>query len=327
MGKVTKENIMSSIANWKSDLIIKHYATGNMEWLSKETGMKIGTIRAWARKRNLKRLVKTKTKPCNAVTDEQWTLIREMYPTGDLDLLAQKLNKKRHAISELARKKGIKRLVNGNRNGDLSILLDGSLMSMYYLGFIAADGYITKDGHLMISQSIKDKDSIDKMAKYLKTDVKEIHGQGFNEYTCYRIAICDQDIGVQIREMFGLKEHETKTYDGVKLDFIKTPEQAAAFFIGCINGDGSRNAQSFRIECHTTWFDVYKNLLAKLPKNMQNISIIIGFKKSQNKNYCRLGTRKSATQSLVEFAKLHGLPLADRKLNGKTIPAEQVRQE
>jgi hypothetical protein len=300
-----------------------------MEWLSKETGMKIGTICAWARKRNLKRLVKTKTKRCNAITDEQWTLIREMYPTGDLDLLAQKLNKKRHAISELARKKGIKRLINSHRNGDLSILLDSSLMSMYYLGFIAADGYITKAGHLMISQSIKDKDSIDKMAKYLKTDVKEIYRQGFSKSTCYRIAICDQHIGVQIREMFGLKENETKTYDGIKLDFIKTPEQAAAFFIGCLNGDGSRNKQTFTIECYETWFEIYKNLLEKLPKSMQNMSISVDFKKSHNKNYCVLRTRKSATQSLVEFAKLHGLPLADRKLNGKSIPAkqEQVRQE
>lgn len=318
--KHTKENTMSSIADWKSSLIMQHYATGDLKWLSKETGMKIGAICGWARKRKLRRQVRTKTKPSHAITDEQWKLIFEMYPTGDLDLLSQKLNKNKHAIGELARRKGLKRLVNSNRNGDLSILLDGSLMSMYYLGFIAADGYITKTGHFMLSQSIKDKDSVDKMAEYLKTSVTEINGKnsGFNKSsTCYRISICDQNIGVQIRQMFGLKDDQTKAYDGINLDFIKTEEQAAAFFIGCLNGDGSRNQGSFRIECYETWFEVYKKLLQKLPENMQNILILIGYKNTHKKNYCRVSTRKSTTDALVNFAKLHKLPLAERKLNPK----------
>lgn len=308
---------MSSIEQWKADLITKEYATCDIYWLSEKTGMKVGTLRAWARKRQIRREVIQKTINPNWLTEDQVKLIEEMYPTGDLDILSQKLNKNKHAIEELARKRGIRRLVCTQRRGDLSPLFDKSLISMYWLGFIATDGYISKDGHLMISQSIKDKDSLDIMSEYLKTSVHEInvdHTTFKDKYKSYRISICDKVLGKKLRQMFGLSDGQTKTYDGIKLSFINNESQAIAFLVGCLNGDGSRQKTSFRIECHNSWFLVYKDLLTKLPSNMLDISLSIQLKKSVSKEFCVLRTRKSTTDAIVDFAIKNQLPLAPRKL-------------
>lgn len=308
---------MSSIEQWKADLITKEYATCDIYWLSEKTGMKVGTIRAWARKRQLRREVIQNTPNPNWLTNDQVKLIEEMYPTGDLDILSQKLGKSKHAIGELARKRGIYRLVCTQRKGDLSPLFDKSLISMYWLGFIATDGYISKDGHLMISQSIKDKDSLDIMAEYLNTEVHEInasHTTFKDKHKSYRISIADKDLGRSIRDMFGLKEGQTKTYNGITLDFIESADQAIAFFIGCLNGDGNRQKTSFRIECHKSWFETYKSLILKFPSNYQNLDLSIRYKKSVDKEYCVLQTRKSTTKAIVDFAIENNIPLSRRKL-------------
>jgi hypothetical protein len=310
---------MSSIEQWKADLIAKEYATCDIYWLSEKTGMKVGTLRAWARKRQIRREVIQKTINPNWLTEDQVKLIEEMYPTGDLDILSQKLNKSKHAIGELARKRGIRRLVCTQRRGDLSPLFDKSLISMYWLGFIATDGYISKDGHLMISQSIKDRDSIESLAQYLDTKPHEIiQKTGYDvtdDYKTYRVSVCDKVLGRSLREMFGLLNDKPKTYTGINLDFITNENQAAAFFAGCLNGDGNRQPTEFRIECEKSWFETYKTLIKKLPSDFQNIDLSIRYKKSADKEYCVLRTRKSTTNEIVDFAIKNQLPLAPRKLN------------
>lgn len=312
----TKEITMSSIENWKAELIMENFEYGDMKELSEKTHMKIGTIHGWARKRGLKR--KAKRVASRKLSEEHENLLLKMYPSGDFDLLAEKLGKNKHAISELARRRGLKREVCDQRKGTLEPLFSKTLESFYWLGFIAADGYISKTGHFMVSQSEKDKETIDKLAVYLNTSIYIVPRQksGFDsEALIYRVNVADKVLGIKLREMLGIQDDLPKTYTGINLDFIKTEEQASAFFIGYLDGDGSLNKKSisFTVECHASWYETLKKLMFKLPKEMQNINLRVSLKKSHNKDYCQLSVRNSSSLSLIKFAHENNLPCSSRK--------------
>lgn len=307
---------MTSIALWKSKLIMENFEYGDMKELSEKTQMKIGTIHGWARKRGLKR--KAKIIGHNRLSEEESNLIYSEYPTGDLDALSKKLGKNKHAINEWARKRGIKRTIYIGRKGTLEPLFSKTLESFYWLGFIAADGYVSKTGHFMVSQAEKDKETLDKLAIYLNTNIYTMPAKtnGFkNTSVAYRINIADKVLGLKLRKMFGVRDDLPKTYTGIDLSFIKTKEQAAAFLIGYLDGDGSlnKNYLSYTVECHKSWYETLKILIQKLPSDMQNINLKIGFKKTHNKDYCQFRVKNDASKNIIKFAKDNNLPCSSRK--------------
>ena len=250
-----------------------------------------------------------------AITQEHSKLIFEHYESGDLDWLAKQVNKKKHAIEEWANKRGLVRKINIRRNGSLEPLLSGTLQSFYWLDFIAADGYIHKNGHLMVSQVEKDKDTIFRFAKFLNTSVYEFEQTTtFCKCKQYRVNICDIKIGRDIRKLFNIQDHLPKTYTGISLDFITNEDQAAAFLSGFIDGDGHLDKHStYIIQCDKSWFDTFKILLSKLPKNMQNVYLALIYRKDRDKEFLNFYLRKSASNALVEFVKFNNLECSKRK--------------
>lgn len=308
---------MTSISPENEKLIRENFEYGNLSLLSEQTGMSIDSLRAWTYRRGIKRKAKVVSK--RKLPQEQLDLIRSEYPCGDLDILSQKLGKSKHAISELARKYGIKREIDITRNGSLLPLFGKDLVTFYWLGFIAADGYISKNGHLMVSQAEKDKDTIYKFAEFLGSSVYcyESKTNPFIENsTTYRVNVSDKKLGRKIREMFGLLPDQKKTYTSIKIDFIDTEDQAMAFLIGYLDGDGSLNGKTYRVECYQTWYDTFKELVSKLPKFMHDkISLSIKYKKSHDKDYCIMRTNTSGGDYLRDFVKKHSLPASDRKFS------------
>lgn len=316
MGLHIKEITVPSIEKWKSELILENFEYGDMKDLSEKTKMKIGTIHAWARNHGLKR--KAKRVVSHKLSKEFEDLIIKEYPLGDLDELSKKLNKSKHAISELANRRGIKRIACDIRKGTLEPLFSKTLESFYWLGFIAADGYISKTGHFMVSQSEKDKETIDKLAIYLKTNVYLVpfSKSSFKSNSLvYRVNVADKVLGIKLRKMFDIKDDLPKTYTGINLDFIKNEDQAVSFLCGYLDGDGSLSKQrlSYTVECHKSWYETLKILIKKLPQNMQDINLRIKFKRSVNKDYCLFSVKSKSAKFVVEFAHKNNLPCSTRK--------------
>lgn len=306
---------MSSIEKHKEKLILDNFEYGDMKELSEKTGMKIGTIYAWAHRRGLKR--KAKRISWRKLPQNQLDLIKTEYPTGDLDKLSKKMGKNKHAIGELARKHGIKREIDITRNGSLEPLFSGSLESFYWLGLIAADGYVSKRGHFMLSQVEKDKETVDKLANYLGTSVyimpTKKHGYNTNN-THYRVNISDIVLGKKLREMFGLSDADQKTYTGISLDFIKTEEQAIAFLVGFIDGDGSKDkCGSYKIECHKSWYSTFEKLVIKLGKSFNDYRLSVNYVKSKNDSYSNFSIRTTGSKQLRKFVVDYNLPASSRK--------------
>lgn len=202
--------------------------------------------------------------------------IRENYEYGDLNELSKRIKRRKHTISEWARRHGLKRIIktipiknrdNIYRKGDISSLLNGSLQSFYWLGQLASDGYISKNGHLMFSQSEKDKHIVYEFADFVKSNVYIFTGSdGFakRKSLTYRVNIQDHILGKKIREMWNLKDGQRKTYSSISLDFISTKEEALAFFAGFHDGDGSYYKKgNGKIEIHSSWLKTLNLLCEK----------------------------------------------------------------
>lgn len=304
---------MPAIPDWKAERIITEYQYGDLEKLSLEIDMKVPTIRAWARKRNLKRLVKVKS-PHNKLPEEIEKFLIANYSSMSMEELSKRLNKKPHAIQELARKRGLSRTYD-QRRGDLTPLLSGSIKANYWLGFLAGDGYISKDGHLMVSQSDKDLSILEEFSRFVKSEPHEIkRTSGFktNRKT-FRVAVFDREVGLKIRQLYGIQDGQTKTKTRISLGFLSSKDDAISFLCGCIDADGCRSCkQRIRIECDKSWYEVYKELM--IMTDLPKWNVKLSFKKSQNKDYCEVILNNDSVKQLEQFVKDNQIAIGSRKL-------------
>jgi hypothetical protein len=255
-------------------------------------------------------LHRPKQKPPHALSDLHEALLREHYEYGDLDQLCNLMGKNRHAVGELARRRGLYRQVSCHRQGDLTRLIDGSLESFYWLGYLAADGYIHESGHLMFSQGERDKASVYQFADYVKSTVYEYNESGgYNDKLrpTYRVAVLDDIIGKQIRDMWGLQPGDKKTYKAITYSFLETKEQCQAFLVGFFDGDGSLNkaGHAGRIEVHSAWLDVLAYLMQKCE--------FACVPKINKRGYADVYIKKIYMPTLYQFCKDNGIRPNTRK--------------
>jgi len=297
MGKVT-ESVKKEIQ--------ARYPSEDSHKLAEDLGFSYHTIMKWAQKLGLKKSSDYRTH--NSLSKEEEEILKSYYSNEPMKSLCKMLNKKPGAIHELARRRGIKRVINETRKGTLEPLFNKSIESYYWLGFIAADGYVAKNGHFMISQSEKDKETIEKMAEYLRSNIYIRTGKsGFNDnYTSYRINICDKVLGVALNQLFGLKPGEKKTYTPLSLDFIKTQDQAVAFLCGVIDGDGSKQGKSYRIQCHKSQLQTFTNLSKLLPKEI-SLQVSLRYRRDKDDSFCHADTLKESSKYLREFCQKHSI--------------------
>lgn len=298
---------MASALNKKEkEYIIKNYKIKTPEIIGNKLGRTKSCIFAFLRRNNLK-YNRRKLSP----TQEK--ILLDNYSRENVDWIAKKINKTPRVVMEWAKKYKIynKRIPSG----DLSPLLSGSLESFYWLGFIAADGTIDKKGKLQISQAEKDRNTICLMANYLKGKVmiRNVKG-GFNKKSTivYELIISHKEITDKIREFFGLTDI-TKTHAGIKLDFIKSPEQAMCFLMGFMDGDANIRHNHAKIQCYRTWLEVFQKLSSLLPLEYQDGIIKLEYKEQQDSYYANWILRSQPIRKLKKFALENNIPISERK--------------
>lgn len=279
-----------------------------IEDIAKQVNLSVNTLKCYASSLGLSR---PKLDSWNKLPKHEEQAIIKNYQYGDLDALAKTLGKTKHAITEWARRRGIKRMVVGNRKGDLTPLLDESLQSFYWLGLLASDGYVSKDGHVMFSQGEKDRDIVSKFADYVDSSVYEYiteSGYSGNKRTIYRVNVKDKDIGPTIRKMWGMSDDDVKTYSGISSDFIESEDQAKAFLIGFFDGDGHLTRyKGGNLEVHGNWMTFLNNLFAKL--NCSSLA------KVNKRGYAHAYISVNLMKELKQFIDQHSLVHNERKWN------------
>lgn len=184
------------------------------------------------------------------------------------------------AIKLIAQRKKIKRQVNESKKSDLSILLERTPKTYYWIGFLMADGHFTEK-RIVLKLAKKDKKHLLKFGNFIKCKIKLKKTRKNKKLIAYGISAMDYKIVPLIRKRFSIVNN--KTYNPCNISSIRNNDLFLSLFIGFFDGDGSvcqpseRIYYSLRIKCHSSWFDnlqLFSNRICKLVNISPNKSRI-----------------------------------------------------
>lgn len=210
-------------------------------------------------------------------TEDKLKILYELYATTSNDDLGKILGiSNRRTIAEYARKRGLKKEIDPSRKGTLKPLLEENNESFYWLGFIMADGWISKYGQLVIALSNKDENHLQIIAELLKTNINNYPSSNKKGIQS-RISVQDKNYGVELRNKMNIRDK--KTYEIPNLNFVPD-EFMLPFIIGFIDGDGSLINSNIKIECWKNWAESF-DYFGKYFKDKYNIEYRISFSKDK----------------------------------------------
>ena len=199
--------------------------------------------------------------------------------------------------------------VHPSVNADLSKLLIDEPESLYWIGFLAADGSFVKK-RLKFALAKKDKLQVEKFAKFICSKMGE-------QKKAYSVAVRDVFNVPLICEKFDFKPR--KTYnppDFRKMKFLNE-DCFLSFFIGYIDGDGCIKKQSKRkdamvsIKVHSSWLGFLKFTIRKVC-GIMNLTVPIP--KINAKGYAKFDfTNMVGVRFLKKTVLRLKLPVLDRK--------------
>lgn len=256
-------------------------------------------------------LIKTQTK----WTPEKISIVKAEYPLGDKTELAKKLGVSRKILKDAARRFGIRSEKDKNHY-KLAPLVDGSLVSFYWLGYVVADGYVSDEGELKFCVSYKDKNHLEKLGNLLNIRIRTVtkttaFGRGeFCWLTCKDVVN-----GLKIRNSFKLSG--PKTYNPPDTAFITSEDAFISFFIGFFDGDGTfgkyKDVAAFmKIEIHNSWLAKLQYFVKKLYTN--GITSAKAGLNGRGNAYLKIYKRRDLTL-LKSFILANNLPALERKWN------------
>lgn len=198
---------------------------------------------------------------------------------------------------------------NNIAENNLDKLLDLSLQSFYWIGFILADGSFSKFRFDLGLQE-SDLDQLERFKDYINYNKPIKYRQSTKSY---RIAFSNRESIPKFMKFFGI--HYRKTYDPCDFSsFDKySKEQLLALLVGIIDGDGciSKHKNTFYISitAHKSWKNFYNDLINKL-----NIDFHINHINNTD-TICIQTGKQSNVQFLKRFILNSNLQVLDRKWN------------
>ena len=242
-------------------------------------------------------------------SEKEDNLLRDFYPNlpdNEIKPLFEKIGRNWTSVKNRAFQLGIVRLFNSKKTSNVSILLDDNLISYYWMGFIYADGHIKTCGRLIVSGHTKDIDHLRKFAALVNAKV-HIYKYSYEKSEIAVVSVYDKFLIPKIAKKFDIKPR--KTYEPPNFEKLPfTKEQLIAILIGFIDGDGSRrnDCNAFSIGNHINWFDIHKYFSKNVFQDNK-----VSIRTYENKSIMWIGS--GWYRILLEFVKLHKLPILERK--------------
>jgi len=204
-----------------------------------------------------------------------------------------------------------------HKKHNLEKLLDGSLESCYWVGFLLADGWLSVNGELSLELSYKDSTHLDSFSSFVNyTGTKQTRIQESKIGTILKsvkIAIRDKFVVDKLRARFDIKT--AKTYNPPSLKMLEnlSETQAKSLVIGYIDGDGSMSLKkqhtkhiNLKVACHISWESVLKHFMKYLGNSTRFNVCSSGLATINNGRYDELS-------ELKQFAVDNNLPIMQRK--------------
>lgn len=194
-------------------------------------------------------------------TEEKIKYLIENYPTGSTKELVENLG-----ISYVKIQQKAKRIPIGKFKKKLSnieILLDGSNISFYWLGFLLGDGNFSKNYCISVSQKTESKFHVEKYCDYIGVDKSKI--KNYSGKLC-TVRIKNKFVCTEIMKLLGIGNR--KTYEPPENKYFEnlTRDQFVSLIIGFIDADGHimKNNKGIRIRKHINWEKTFEYLNYKI---------------------------------------------------------------
>lgn len=235
--------------------------------------------------------------------------LKEHYFLMPTTTIINHLGRTQAAINQRATALGLIKSNQIYRKGSAAKLIDGSLLSAYWIGFLLADGWISKEHRLKLTLAQKDISHLVKFSDLIDTDIIKFT-KSTGHLQCYT-SIQDIDHIPILKERFGF--HHQKTYNPPSVPFNVSDEELMALLLGFIDGDGNINARShIRVKCHSSWLPIL-NYFHESVQSYFNMDTSNG-PYINKQGYAQWSiTRFKLVNNLYKFGITNNLPLLDRK--------------
>lgn len=209
----------------------------------------------------------------------------------------------------------------------LHVLMNDSLESFYWAGFLLADGYVTTQTNssgtypvIGVELSIKDEAHLQKLSDYLGIKIgyrtKNVFNGTFR--MCYLKAI-DRTYIQPIMERFDIKLNKTENPPNFT-NYTFTREQLLAMFVGFIDGDGSiirrKKPNGFQsmisIQTKFEWKE-WLNGMLQLIKDEFDPKLRVQVRTNVRNHAYLCLTKQSVLENLRQFGIDNHLPILHRK--------------
>lgn len=212
-----------------------------------------------------------------------------------------------------------------NKLADLSSLLEETLQSYYWIGFILADGNLSPKYRLKITLAKKDFCQVEAFAKFVnfKGTIKFFK----SKTPSAELAAMDVTNGRKIREKFDISSN--KTISPPSLDFYTkmSDEFFVSLLVGLIDGDGhvklrTNTVPILTIKIHKSWF----SFLVLITKRLgEIIGCDLPSPKITNDGYALFSSSNSkVTYFLKNFILENNLQVLERKWVFETRPTRMT---
>ena len=204
--------------------------------------------------------------------------LKEYLNTPDVERsltkLGSKYNIKRQILSERFKKWGYE-IINQQNRCRLNEKAFDNMQSeeqFYWLGFMYADGNISKEGNrIEVRLSIKDKNHLEKFRKFLNLST-EIRTGVCNDYGFCHLSVRNKHMWNTLNSL-GCTPQKTLTLQFPNISFFKKKENILHFIRGYVDGDGclttylNNTKTSIRTELSLVGTELFLKSINKLFKN------------------------------------------------------------
>ncbi len=175
------------------------------------------------------------------------------YSTKSKNDIIKELGLSWNYIQRMAHYLGIKRGFCDSPRSLIKLIDLTNNISCYWLGFLLADGHISKNNTIEVNINIKDEDYFNKIQNHLDITLSPHYVESLNTV---RFSMTDKQTILILKKEFNWKTNKTKNIPTIpKLN----DDQLFSLIIGFIDGDGSihKYGNYLKINCGKSW----KNIL------------------------------------------------------------------
>lgn len=247
----------------------------------------------------------------NKWTDEEISLLVSQYSLIG-SLVSTQLNRSIDSVKHKARQLNLLYSYEASRQSKIDILLEDTLLTYYWIGFILADGHIENTNRLTVCLNQIDGAHLQKFADYIQCPTLRYYRNTVIVSAQNKIVL------PEVSKKFDIANNKTKHPPKDSIFQSMNIKLLLSLIIGFIDGDGCIRTQFNRKDClaqikgYSTWISIFRIFETRLNELFDTSSNTV---KINTSGYAQFCLSHSKLEYLLLFAQENNIPILMRKWN------------